>query len=187
MDIMTAISAVATACSAVFTAIMAYLTYKNLSELKFARIESSRAYINVNFVRVQRKNGWRIVLKNYGQSPGVLKQILVDPPLSVEKVKCISHTGERKYLTEATDIYLAPGQAITDAFLFNLYQDHLFHVTVEYETMGKTYIENYDIDLTFRQDQGLLTQDDPKKPIPSVEDTLNRIAENSEWFFERYP
>lgn len=180
--IISIISVIATTFSAIVATVMAIFTYQNLSELKFARIESSRAYINLNFVRIQRKNGWRIVLKNYGQSPGTLKRIIVNPPLSVEKVNCLAHEGNRKFLTEATNIYLAPGQAITDAFLFNQYQDCLFHVTVEYETLGKSYSENYDIDLTFREEQGL-----PVSQNSSIEDSLNKIAENSEWFFERYP
>jgi len=184
-QIISVVSAIATACSAIFTLVMAIFTYKNLQELKFARIESSRAYISVNFVRIQRDEGWRIVIKNYGQSPGTLKKITVNPPLVCEKIHGSISRIDRKFLTDATDLYLSPGQAVTDLFPFNQYDDQIFAVSVTYSTMGNSYTENYKIDLTFRNDILHPAVNDAREP--SVEESLTKIVENSEWFFERYP
>ena len=184
-SVISVVSAIATACSAIFAAVMAYFTYKNLQELKFARIEGSRAYISVNFVRIQRDEGWRIVIKNYGQSPGTLKKVVVDPPLTYDKIQNVISYSDRKFLTDATDLYLAPGQAITDAFPFNRYQDKIFNISVTYSTMGNEYTEKYKIDLTFRSD--IRHPAKTRNTTLQLEESLTKIVENSEWFFEKYP
>lgn len=153
------------------------LTFFNLKELKTARFEESRAYIVVNFLRVQRNAGWRIVIKNYGHSSGVLKSVKVEPPLPTVKYGTLKIPP----LTDIKDLYLAPGQTISSYFDFSTYENQTFTLEVTYETLGKSFTDKYTIDLSFRKSVLITSPSDL-----DTGDALKEIALNSSWFFERF-
>lgn len=162
--------------SAIVSIIVAVLTYKNLRELRNTRTEESRAYIVFYIEKYSNKLFHDLVIKNFGKSAGKLISLELDPPLSYKKS---STNLNIPLLTECKNIYLAPNQSISSVFDFKNYPDKVFNITIKYETLGKLYSENYQIDYSFR-DAVLST----KPTIKTELDALDSIRKNIEQLSE---
>lgn len=126
--------------------IVAIFTYKNLKELKLARIEESRANILFYIDKHRGSLFHNLIVKNFGKSGGKVINISTSPKIDITKSGI---TGLDKTITDFKNIYLAPGQFIKSAFDFRNYPDKHFSVTISYESMNKVYTENYEINLDY--------------------------------------
>jgi len=170
--------------STIIALIAMLIAFFNLREMKNARIASSRANITVYFSFLKEINEWEIVIKNFGNSIGILDHITVEPPLKLEKVS--GYKGRIfTPLTEITNLLLAPGQQISAYFPFEDYPDEKFNITVHYDTLGKRYSENFTIDLTFYGNIRYTIYPD-RKSTPSTEDLLGEIATNISWLSRKF-
>ena len=169
-----------TIIAALAAVVAAIISFFNLREMKYARIESSRAIIVVSFVYLKEINDWEILIKNYGLSSGVLKYIHVNPSLTQDNLAICEHP-----LTEITNLFLAPGQQLSSYFPFSKHPAKQFNVTVCYETLGKKYSDSYKIDLTFYDNVGYTIFSD-RKSAPSREDLLGEIATNIAWLSRKF-
>ncbi|KEI87585.1 hypothetical protein FDF69_07735 [Clostridium sporogenes] len=128
--------------------IVVIFTYRNLRELKIARFEESRAYITFYIDKFKNDLFFSLIIKNFGKSSGKLISIKLNPPLDWSKTS--ANIGLSP-ITECKNIYLAPGQSVKSLFDFRNYPDKIFSVTVTYETLGKVFTDNYEIDLSHRK------------------------------------
>ena len=160
------------------------ISFFNLREMKQVRIESVRANINVSFSYIKEISSWEIVIKNFGNSSGVLKNIIVNPALDTTKILTASN-HEFRPLTEITNLFLAPGQQVSARFPFEDYPDKEFDITLCYKTLGKVYTENYKIDLAFYDNIGYVIFSD-RKSNASLEDLLGEISTNIAWLSRKF-
>lgn len=108
--------------------------------------DNSRAYIIFYIDYHPQTNKYYLVIKNFGNSIGKLDYVRVTPKLDWKKAKS---NIELHALTDSTNVLLAPGQKISSWFDFDEYPDKVFDVELVYETMNKSYTENYKIDLSY--------------------------------------
>lgn len=108
--------------------------------------DSSRAHIIFYIDYHPQTNKYYLVIKNFGNAIGKLKFIKVNPNLDWHKTNANLDINS---LTDSTNVLLAPNQKISSWFDFDKYPDKVFNIELAYETMGKTYIENYKIDLSY--------------------------------------
>ncbi|SKB01178.1 hypothetical protein SAMN05443428_1548 [Caloramator quimbayensis] len=134
--------------SALATIIIAWLTYSNLKEFKETRIEENRAYIVFYIVPSSSKAFHNLVLKNFGKSAGKVLSLKIDPQLDYQK-SCSLSGFDNPLFFESNKIYLAPNQFVTSVFDFRNYPDRIFNVIIEYESLGRTFKESYQIDYSF--------------------------------------
>lgn len=134
--------------SAITTVIIAFISYKNLKELKTTREEENRPYI-VFFIDKLKHNAkdYYLVIKNYGKTGGKVQNINMSPELDYSKTK--ESTLKIKPLTKVKNLYLAPNQSVISDFDFTSYPDKVFNVTISYSDKKKTYKETSSIDLNY--------------------------------------
>lgn len=126
--------------------IVALFTYKNLKELKLTRLEEVRACILLYITKKQSNRGYEIVLKNFGKSQGKVLDICITPQLDYKK--CTTRPKDDiKLISDFKNIILAPNQALKTIFHFHNYPDSEFNVTIKYITCGKTFEENYTLNI----------------------------------------
>lgn len=111
--------------------------------------ENSRAHIFFYIEHYRYSNKFFLTIKNFGNGKGILKYIKISPELEYSKIPGWESEPCRKVLTEAKNLTLAPNQQISSWFSFVDYPDKVFDVEIEYETLGKTFIEKYTIDMNY--------------------------------------
>jgi hypothetical protein len=138
-------SFVATIC-----AIIAIIyTAKNLKEIRNQFFEENRGQLVFYITKTNDDLFDWTVIKNFGNSPAKLISLKLSPELDWSK----AGTNELKsaILTNAKNIFLAPGQHIKSAFDFRKYPEHCFKVELTYETNGKTFEDSYVVDLNYTE------------------------------------
>ena len=138
--------------------------------------ESSRAHIVFYVEHFRHSNKFFLTIKNFGNSKGVLNNIKINPELEYSKIQGWEDEPCRKVLTQSKNIILAPNQKITSWFSFENYPDKIFDVELEYETLGKMYIEKYKIDMNYIQNIESLRKfvfDDTDKTCKTVLYAIN--------------
>lgn len=106
--------------------------------------EANRANI-VIYVTKERNDPFQtLVIKNFGNSSGVI--------LDMQSTPNLSHDGTDldgiSSLINCKNIYLAPGQSIKS--LYDLKNIDNFEVAITYKTLNRIYSETYQIDLSYR-------------------------------------
>lgn len=156
--------------------IVVIFTYKNLKELKVARFEESRAYITFYIDKFKNDIFSTLIIKNFGKSSGKLISITLNPPLDWSKTKTDINL---KPLTECKNIYLAPNQSVKSLFDFRDQSIKVFEVSITYETLGKTFTDNYQIDLSYRANVITSTPriEDKLDALKSIHESIDKLSQ----------
>lgn len=139
--------------------------------------DSSRAYI-IFYIDYHPQTGkYYLVIKNFGNSIGKLKYVKIHPKLK-------SSVSGVHPLTEATNILLAPNQKVSSWFNFKNYQDKIFEIELQYETLNTTYTEKYKINLSYIDNTNWLyscniddQSSDYKKVLYEINDSILNISD----------
>ena len=134
-----------TSASLITSIIAIVISVKTLKQSNDAIVESSRANI-VFYIDTLTGNQSYLVLKNFGNSVGKVLNIDISPNIMYSKLK---NSSTASVITEFSNITLAPGQYIKSWFDFKNYPDKIFNVSIKYETLGKTYNDNYTINISY--------------------------------------
>lgn len=167
------------AIAGLITSIVAIIiSVKTLQQSNNAIIESSRA--NIMFYIDTLTGGQNyLVLKNFGNSVGKILDIDVSPNIQYSKS---DDNAKMSAITEFANITLAPGQYIKSWFDFNNYPDKIFNVTLIYETLGKTYKENYTLNISYINSIDYLSTfsldvEDEKDALLRINNSILRLNE----------
>ena len=139
------INIISISISSVLAIIAIVISVKTLKQSNKAIIESSRGNI-VFYIDTPLGGNQYLVLKNFGNSSAILKNIKISPELTYSKS---TFTSTNKLITEYSNILLAPGQAIKSWFPFDDYPDKEFKISLNYETLGHMYHEDYTLNLDY--------------------------------------
>lgn len=132
--------------SSLITSIVAIIiSIKTLKQSNYAILETSRANI-VFYIDILTGKQSYLVLKNFGNSSGKVLELQITPCIKASK---IDSNHNMKNITDFSNITLAPNQTIKSWFNFFKYPDKIFNVNIKYETLGKTYIDSYTIDISY--------------------------------------
>ncbi len=145
MSISDIIQIIAIISASLFSLIAIIISVATLKQSNNAITESSRA--NIMFYIDTLTGGQNyLVLKNFGNSVGKVLDIDISPNIQYSKS---NDNAKMSVITEFTNITLAPGQYIKSWFDFTDYPDKIFNVKLKYETLGKTYEENYTLNISY--------------------------------------
>lgn len=134
-----------------------------------ANIEAKRAYV-VFYIEKYRTNFCHtIILKNFGKTSANIIEISINPNLDYSDMGINNLTP----FWNNKNIYLAPYQSIQSLFNFKKCPNKIFDVKIKYETLGKTYTDTFNIDLSYSE--SVLTSN---PQIKSSEDALIKINES---------
>lgn len=137
----------ATVISAFTTIIIAFISYKNLRELRVTRDEENRPYIVLYIDRLSYNEQKKyICIKNFGKTAGVIKSIVTTPPILPSNSKRLKIDS----VDSIQNMYLAPNQRIVTQFDKSINKS-TFDITLTYTTANgkKKYKESYTIDLAY--------------------------------------
>ena len=176
-DIIEIISIISSLTTSIIAIVISILTLKQSSN---AIIESSRANI-VFYIDTLTGAQQFLTLKNFGNSVGKILSVKIHPELDYSKNPNMSNKPN-PVLVDYSNILLAPNQCIKSWFPFSDYPDKELKVHIEYETLGKTYKENYSIDLSYIKAIDYLQKDsfhtkDEKTALVDIGNTLRRFSE----------
>lgn len=115
---------------------------------KKINFETSKAQIVFYIDYDIGQHSYYLIIKNFGKSIGKLLNITVTPKIDWSKAH---FKQDMKALTDSKNVLLAPNQKISSWFDFNKYPDKVFDVHIEYETLGKIQVEDYQINLEYIQ------------------------------------
>ena len=139
------ISLLSVIASLITSIVAIVISVKTLKQSNYAIEEDSRA--NIMFYIDTLTGGQNyLVLKNFGNSFGKILDIDISPNIQYSKFE---DSQPMSAITEFSNITLAPGQSIKSLFDFNEYPDKIFEVTIKYKTLGKTYTENYTLNISY--------------------------------------
>lgn len=156
------------------------ISIKTLKQSNNAITESSRA--NILFYIDTLTGGQQfLTLKNFGHSVGKVVSVNITPELNYSKNPTMPDKPN-PVLVNYSNILLAPNQCIKSWFPFSNYPDKELQIHIEYETLGKTYIEDYPIDLSYIKAIDYLQKDsfhtkDEKSALVDIGNTLRRLSE----------
>jgi hypothetical protein len=171
------ISLILTAISVFGSLAVAVITFLNLRELKITRQEEVRAYVTLYFEKFRTDYLQSIILKNFGKSSALVKNIQVEPNLEYSKGRM--NDLKQKCLTDCKNIYLAPNQSIKSVFDLSPYLNQTIKVSLTYLTCGRTITENYDIDMSYH-DLILTANPSIKNPLEGLSQINESIREVSD-------
>lgn len=110
-------------------------------------IENSRAKIIFYIDYIRSNDKFFLTIKNFGNSIGKINYIKVNPKLDYKKIPM--YKQKHPVITDAKNFVLAPNQKISSWFNFRNYPDKVFNIEISYDTINKTYVEKYKIDMNF--------------------------------------
>lgn len=170
------ISIIASSILSTIAIIISVITLKHSSKTTF---ESSRANI-VFYVDTLTGGQQFLTIKNFGNSLGTIINIDISPKPDYSKSPKLKDVSV-PVITNYTDISLAPNQCIKSWFPFSQYPDKKFNITVQYKTLGKTYTENYPIDISYIEAIDYIRKTSVPNDIPhalkDINETLQNISE----------
>lgn len=156
------------------------ISIQTLKQSNESILENSRANI-VFYIDTLTGAQQYLVIKNFGNSIGRIISIEINPKPDYSKSPKLSGKPN-PIITDYKNILLAPNQCIKSWFPFSNYPDKKFEISVSYETLGKTYTENYPIDLSYIEAIDYLKKtafytDDEKEALVDINNTLIRFSE----------
>ncbi|MDU8964579.1 hypothetical protein [Clostridium tertium] len=152
--------------SSLLSFISVIIAVVTLKQTNYITRESNRANL-VFYINKNRTEIWpSLIIKNFGNSPGKLLKLEIDPPIK-------ELNKSRKLITDYTDLFLAPNQSISSLFDINSLDAKLFNVKITYETLGKTYTDSYSINYEYRSSV-IYT----KTKTKTIEDALDKVNES---------
>lgn len=167
------------AIGVIISALAAFFTYKNLKEIRCQNFELNRGNI-ILYIEKSRYNDFHhIIIKNFGNSPAMLKKIMIDPPITWRKTP--QNIPSMHDVENLRNIFLAPNQSIQTIFDFRNYEDTRFHIALVYNTLNKDFAQTYDIDLEFSK-KVLYRTTSSKDEIKALDNLTHSIEELSEKF-----
>lgn len=175
-DIINIIAIVADSILAI-TAII--ISIRTLKQSNSAIEESSRGNI-MFYIDTPLGSNQYLVIKNFGKSIAKLIKININPEISFSRS---TFQSENKLIVDCSNILLAPNQSIKSWFPFDNYPDKIFHIELEYETLGKTYFQKYDINLNYLSTIDYLR--DFSIDCPDEKSALLKISNNIKTLYEK--
>lgn len=165
--------------SSILSTIAIIISVKTLKHSSKTTFESSRANI-VFYVDTLTGGQQFLTIKNFGNSLGTIINIDISPKPDYSKSPKLKDVSV-PVITNYTDISLAPNQCIKSWFPFSQYPDKKFNITVQYKTLGKTYTENYPIDISYIEAIDYIRKTSVHNDIPhalkDINETLQNISE----------
>lgn len=170
-------SAIASLTTSTIAIIISVITLRKSNN---AIVESSRANI-LFYIDTLTGAQQFLTLKNFGHSVGKVISVNITPELNYSKNPTMPDKPN-PVLVNYSNILLAPNQCIKSWFPFSDYPDKKLQIHIEYETLGKTYIEDYPIDLSYIKAIDYLQKDsfhttDEKSALVDIGNTLRRLSE----------
>ena len=170
------ISIIASSSLSIVAIVISIITLRKSSKATF---ESSRANI-VFYVDTLTGGQQFLTIKNFGNSLGTILSIDISPKPDYSKSPKLNGISV-PLITNYTDISLAPNQCVKSWFPFSQYPDKKFNITVKYKTLGKTYTENYPIDISYIEAIDYIrknsTSNDVSHVLKDINETLQNISE----------
>lgn len=131
----------------IFLSLVAILiSIRTLKQSSNAIIESSRANIMLYFDVSTKANSY-IVLKNFGNSAGIITKIQISPELDYSKSPDLPNRDMP--VIEFDNVLLAPNQTIKSWFPFKNYPDKIFKIDLYYKTLNKNFEEHYSLNINY--------------------------------------
>ena len=166
--------------SSVLSIVAIIISIKTLKQSNESIMESSRANI-VFYVDTLTGSKQFLTMKNFGNSVGKILSVKITPKPDYTKSPLLSGNSN-PILIDYSNIVLAPNQCIKSWFPFSQYPDKKFKVHIEYETLGKTYKEDYSIDLSYIEAIDYIYRapfdvKDEKAALVNIGNSLDRISE----------
>ena len=162
------ISMLATSITSIISIFIAVATLKQTNKIQK---ESNRPYIAVslNYIHISKRNKY-IIVKNYGNTAGIIKSISFSKKLGFE----IDRFNEP--FANIANTVLAPNQAITTYAEFEPNSKPI-EVTITYTSFCETFTEKYTLNPAFSSD--LVSK---KHTVNSYSNTENLILNTTEEF-----
>lgn len=158
----------------------AYFTYKNLKEIRWQFFDQNRGLLLFYIQQFPDSTIGSLFLKNFGQLPAKLLSIDISPDIVWEKTKAFKNCHDN--FSKIKNVYLAPGQFLKSDFDFEKYPDTHFQISVQYETCGKLFSENYELNISYMDNLSEL-----KTEISSELEAQLQISKNIQRFSDKFP
>ena len=172
------IATIVTALGILVGLVISIITLKQNN--KFKR-EESRANIVCYIEHITKTANSYIVIKNYGNSIGKVLKVTLNKDIDLNKILGITNK-DYKNIFQRENYLLAPNQKITSWYDFMNNKVEEFTVTIEYETLGKRYKEDYLISPDFVHsvvytDKNMSGLDKTESMLYKMNESLREISE----------
>lgn len=172
------IATIVTALGILVGLVISIITLKQNN--KFKR-EESRANIVCYIEHVTKTANSYIVIRNYGNSIGKVLKVTLNKDIDLNKILGITNK-DYKNIFQRENYLLAPNQKITSWYDFMNNKVEEFTVTIEYETLGKRYKEDYLISPDFVHsvvytDKNMSGLDKTESMLYKMNESLREISE----------
>lgn len=172
------IATIVTALGILVGLVISIITLKQNN--KFKR-EESRANIVCYIEHITKTANSYIVIKNYGNSIGKVLRVTLNKDIDLNKILGITNK-DYKNIFQRENYLLAPNQKITSWYDFMNNKVEEFTVTIEYETLGKRYKEDYLISPDFVHsvvytDKNMSGLDKTESMLYKMNESLREISE----------
>lgn len=172
------IATIVTALGILVGLVISIITLKQNN--KFKR-EESRANIVCYIEHITKTANSYIVIKNYGNSIGKVLRVTLNKDIDLNKILGITNK-DYKNIFQRENYLLAPNQKITSWYDFMNNKVAEFTVTIEYETLGKRYKEDYLISPDFVHsvvytDKNMSGLDKTESMLYKMNESLREISE----------
>ena len=158
--------------SSILSIVSVCIAIATLKQTNYIARESNRANIVV-YMNKNRAESWpSIFIKNFGQSPGKVLNIEINPSLE-------NSITSKKFITDYTDLFLAPNQSISTIVDIRNIDPKIFTINITYETLGKIYSESYTINFEYRSSV-LYSYSQPKNTDDILKEINKSIREVSD-------
>ncbi|MDD4387566.1 MAG: hypothetical protein PHD15_07455 [Clostridia bacterium] len=166
------ISTIITTIGILVSFIISIITLKQNN--KFKR-EESRANIVCYIEHISKSSNSYIVIKNFGNSVGKVINITMNKDIDLNKILGIT-SKDFKNILQRKNYLLAPNQKVSSWYNFIQHDIEDFTVTLEYETLGKIYKEDYL--LSSKYVHSVVYTDKSKSGYNKEENILNNMNES---------
>lgn len=153
------------------------ISITTLRQSNKAIIESSRANIVFYIEKSKYKFLHTLVIKNFGNSIGKILFISTNPKIDWSKTKMANIPV--KPITDFNNICLVPNQSIKSDFDFRNFDTNVINVCLKYETLGKPYIENYNLTLDITNNIAHIEPDTStvQKGLKAIHNSIQELSE----------
>ncbi len=145
--------------------IAVYISAKALKQNNKLQIETQKANIVLSLDRTRTDVVFqvaptiRILIKNYGSSPGTIKDIYTNPSIEELKhklfkltdIECLNLYEKNLGLLNIKNTTLIPKQTLTTYVPLELFKDSKLEVIINYSSLNRDFTFKETIDLTYRE------------------------------------